>query len=122
MRTLVRGTKRAALSVSVALLAVGAVAYADSGQQVTIHACSSVRSGVLRLAQQCRPRERALAWNARGPAGPAGPIGLPGAAGPAGPQGPKGDPGSQGPLGASGPAGPPGPQGLTGAAGKLGPT
>ena len=64
---------------------------------------------VLRIADQCRPRETAIEWNQAGPQGSVGPKG------PAGPQGEQGTPnltGLQGEPGEPGPAGPAGPPGV----------
>lgn len=119
----------------VALAALGvstAVAGSGAGKNGTIVACQKP-GGFLRVvdsASRCRPNEKVLTWNVRGPAGeqgPPGPAGPAGPAGPPGPAGPAGEPGPTGPAGPKGadgdpgPAGPPGPQGPPGAQGPQGP-
>ena len=106
-----RSTRRAALGVATlgaGVILGGSVAvWADSNQTV-ISACSSNRTGVLRIADQCRRGETAIEWNQagpQGPVGPQGPAGPQGEQGVAGPTGPQGEPGEPGPVG---PAGPPG--------------
>ena len=83
-------------------------AWADSSETV-ISACFSNRTGVLRIADQCRPRETAIEWNQAGPQGSVGPEGP---AGPQGEQGMTGPTGLQGEPGEPGPAGPTGPPGV----------
>jgi hypothetical protein len=95
----------AVLGVVTATFAAAAIPDDDG----TIHACRMLKNGKLRVVadpDSCRPKERRLSWNIRGPKGDAGPAGVagaqgatgePGAAGPPGPpgpQGPKGDPGA----------------------------
>jgi hypothetical protein len=93
---------RAALSTSVALLAL--VAAAPSGASAagttsarSVVACVSHKSGTLYLAHRCARHDKRLAWNVSGPAGANGPAGASGLAG---------GRGSQGATGAQGPAGP----------------
>jgi hypothetical protein len=82
------------------VIALGGVAFAaipDSNG--TIHACYQKNSGNLRVvdsSHDCRPSERALSWNQRGPQGATG------AAGPAGPTGATGPRGATGLPGATG--------------------
>ena len=115
------------LSVSSILLGLlAAMAVPCQAQPQVIYGCAQENNGQLRIVQspnECRPSERAVSWNLRGPAGPAGPQGLPG------PQGPPGDPGTIGPAGlkgekgepgAPGPIGPQGPQGIQGQPGPPG--
>lgn len=76
-----------------------------------IHSCYSRSNGALRVVNahaRCRPHQRALNFNRRGPAGPrgltgpAGPIGLTGAAGKTGARGAVGKAGAAGKTGAAG--------------------
>ena len=95
----------AVLGVVVATFAAAAIPDDDG----TIHACRMLKSGKLRVVadpDSCKPKERKLAWNNRGPKGDAGPAGVPGTQGPPGEQGATGEPGA---------AGPPGPKGDPGA-------
>src|SRR2546423_15233411 len=102
-----------------AVVAAGAVAFADVPDGGTVHACYDKDSGRVRIVDNtgCGDSERKISWSARGPegprgeAGPAGARGERGLAGPAGPAGPKGE------RGATGPAGPVGAQGDVGPAG-----
>jgi hypothetical protein len=110
-----------AVAAVTALALVGGVAVAAGGHEEThgvIRACVNP-AGKLRLIAEgatCRARERAIAWNVRGPAGPAGPQG------PAGPPGPAGTPGTTGAQGPAGAQGPPGPRGAAGPQGPKGDT
>ena len=76
-----------------------------------IHSCYSRANGALRVVNahaRCRPHQRALNFNRRGPTGPrgltgpAGPIGLTGAAGKTGAKGAAGKAGAAGKTGAAG--------------------
>jgi hypothetical protein len=55
-----------------------ALAAGDAG---AIHACSSKKTGALRLARRCRRRERVVTWNVQGPGGINGINGINGADG-----------------------------------------
>ena len=118
--------RRALRTLALALLTVGIVASVSAAGRSprsptdVIQACRHERSGLLRVvshAGSCRRSERALSWNAAGPAGaqgppgPAGPTGADGAAGAAGPAGATGPQGLSGPAGPAGPVGPAGPAG-----------
>lgn len=87
-------TPRITVLGAAAVLGVVAVAFAAAAipdDDGTIHACRMLKSGKLRVVadpDSCRPKERKISWNIRGPKGDAGPAGV------AGPQGPKGDPGA----------------------------
>jgi hypothetical protein len=84
---------------------------ASARQEGAVHACKSVRSGILRAVrpgEPCRRHESRLTWSLRGPQGEQGPQGEPGPAGLAGAAGPAGPSGPPGPAGQPGPAGPPG--------------
>jgi hypothetical protein len=98
-----------------ATLVVGGVAYASKASS-QINACAKKETGALYLAgdKGCKPGDRPLAWNAKGPQGETGPPG------PSGPQGPPGSSGLPGPTGPMGPSGPSGPAGATGPAGPPG--
>lgn len=114
-----RKLKTALAGAVVALVTVAGTAVATGGrggQEGVIHACANPAGKVRLVAEtaSCRARERAIAWNVRGPAGPPGSDGSPGPAGAAGPQGPQGPPGPQGPAGSTGPTGPAGPAGPPG--------
>lgn len=106
---------------AIAVVAIGATAYAVTGNNLTddagqYHGCVKDANGQLRVISpddSCGPHETAITWNHQGKQGPQGE---------AGPQGPAGDPGPQGPAGDPGPRGPqgePGPQGLQGPAGDV---
>ncbi|MGH3372588.1 MAG: lamin tail domain-containing protein, partial [Nocardioidaceae bacterium] len=86
------------LGALVALVVVGAAAAAggaalalaqsSSAEEAVIHACRHPNGGWVRIVPAgtaCRPREQAVSWNVRGPAGEQGAAGSPG---------PKGDPGA----------------------------
>jgi Lamin Tail Domain len=100
-----RRSMRSKILVVLAIAAVaisGAAVAAIPDEDGVIHACRKVEGGALRAvarASFCRPGERKLAWNQRGPAGPAGAAGPTGAQGVAGPKGATGDQGPQGPAG-----------------------
>jgi Lamin Tail Domain/Collagen triple helix repeat (20 copies) len=99
----------------------GAIAVAREPHKAArvIRACVR-KDGQMRIvgtATACRAKERAIFWNAQGPAGPAGAQGSAGAAGPPGADGARGVDGPQGPAG---PQGPPGPQGARGPQGPKG--
>ncbi|CAN5121652.1 hypothetical protein BH18ACT14_BH18ACT14_17010 [soil metagenome] len=101
-------TPRVTVLGAVAILGVVAVTFAAAAipdDDGTIHACRMLKSGKLRVGadpDSCRPKERKISWNIRGPAGVAGA------------QGPPGEQGATGEPGAAGPPGPPGPQGPKG--------
>lgn len=106
---------------AIAVVAIGATAYAVTGNNLTddagqYHGCVKDANGQLRVISpddSCGPHETAITWNQQGKQGPQGE---------AGPQGPAGDPGPQGPAGDPGPRGPqgePGPQGIQGPAGDV---
>ena len=103
---------------AVAVIGVVAATFAAAAipdDDGTIHACRMLKSGKLRVVadpDSCRPRERKISWNIRGPKGDAGPAGVAGSQGPPGEQGATGEPGAAGPPG---PAGPQGPKGDPGA-------
>jgi hypothetical protein len=111
-------TPRITVLGAAALLGVVAAAFAAAAipnEDGTIHACRMLKTGKLRVVADpgsCRPRERRLSWNIRGPKGDPGAAGVAGAQGPAGEQGAAGEPGAAGPPG---PAGPQGPKGDPGA-------
>jgi hypothetical protein len=80
MKRLVASGSTAALAIGVLAL-VAAGGYALAASSGTIHACAVKSNGALRAARHCKRSERALSWNAVGPAGPRGaqgPQGLPG--------------------------------------------
>jgi hypothetical protein len=103
---MIRKHRAAALLVAgIAAVAAAAFVHGASSQNGggVIHSCKHKSTGQLRAVadpSRCRKSERALSWNAVGPAGPQGPAGAqgdpgpPGPEGPAGPAGPKGDPGT----------------------------
>lgn len=102
----------------------GGTAYAasagGSASAGTLKLCAAKKTGALRLASGggCKPSERSLSVDARGPVGapgPAGPTGSPGPAGPGGAAGPTG------PAGAIGDRGVQGERGITGERGPAGP-
>jgi hypothetical protein len=102
------------------VLAMGGGAYAAVGpvHGREVHSCYSRKSGALRVVNahaRCRPHERTLNFNKRGPRGPRGPRGLVGPGGPVGLTGAAGKTGAKGARGATGKAGA---AGKTGAAGK----
>ena len=99
---------------AVCLLTVGAgwAIAASTRSGVTIRACASKSTGVLRLARRCKSGERGVNWNAIGPRGPRGPAGATGIAGPVGAAGPAGPGGPAGGAGPKGDQGPPGPVSL----------
>lgn len=86
--------------VASAVLAAGLVTVPAStaGAAGTVYqACADKKTGAMRLilkGKKCKPGEKKLRWNVKGPAGIAGPIG------PQGPQGPTGAAGARGPAGA----------------------
>jgi Lamin Tail Domain len=101
----------ALLAAGIATVAAAAFVRGASSQNgaAVIHSCKHKSTGQLRAVldpSRCRKSERALSWNAVGPAGPPGPAGAQGDPGPPGPEGPAG------PAGAAGPKGDPG-TGLT---------
>ena len=87
---------------AVALLGVIAATFATAAipdDDGTIHACRTLKSGKLRVVadpDSCKPKERKLSWNIRGPKGDPGPPGVTGAQGPAGEQGATGEQGAAG--------------------------
>ena len=102
------GTALGALSLLVAGSGL-AVAASGSGPSGAVNACVTRSTGDLRLAKKgCRPGERPLTWNVKGPTGPTGPPGPPGSPGAPGAQG------APGQDGAPGGEGPPGPAGVSG--------
>jgi hypothetical protein len=114
----------AALVVAMSGLSIGAVL----DGQGRIVGCYAKKGGDLRVltkARTCRPGEKRLRWNQRGPAGPTGATGPVGATGPTGPAGADGAPGAPGQPGQPGQTGPEGPQGsaassmLTGNTGNI---
>lgn len=104
-------TPRVTVLGAVAVLGVVAATFAAAAipdDDGTIHACRLLKSGKLRVVadpDRCRPKERKLSWNIRGPKGDAGPAGVAGAQGPPGEQGATGEPGAAGPPGPAGPQG-----------------
>jgi hypothetical protein len=80
-----------ALAGFVALLAAGAVAYADIPDSGVINGCYLKSTGSLRVIDKdttnCRVSETAISWNQLGPTGPSGPTGASGPSGPTGPSG-----------------------------------
>ena len=122
-----RSTQQRRLVLAAAVLALAATGAALAGAggheddaSPLIRACRNAHSGFLRIPRegaQCRPSERPVVWNARGPRGEPGPPGPPGPAGAEGPPGPQGPAGPEGPAG---PQGPPGPQGPAGPKGDPG--
>jgi hypothetical protein len=106
--------------VAVALTVTGIAVAATRGSGV-IHSCYSTRTGAIRIVKDanCRPGEKPLAWNRRGPTGARGARGFKGAAGARGVTGPGG---ATGPFGATGPLGPTGITGVAGATGPVGST
>ena len=75
-------------------LLLGASSVRAQTDDAVVNACVATAGGRLRIADAagtCKRKERALTWNAQGPAG------TPGAPGQAGPKGDTGDPGSSGP-------------------------
>jgi Collagen triple helix repeat (20 copies) len=109
-RLLGRWTALIAVCLGVAAVAGGGWALAAPGGGV-IRACANKKTGALRLARTCKQNEKAVSWNAQGPAGPHG------ASGAQGPQGPTGMPGAQG---LQGPGGVPGLRGSQGPSGSPG--
>lgn len=97
-----RGASAAVASAVTLLVAGGGYAIASGGG--TIHACASKRNGALRLAKNCKKKEKGLSWNAQGPKGATGAMG---------PTGAMGAPGATGAPGAQGVTGPRGPAGAT---------
>lgn len=112
---------------AVALVGAGmAIASVASSSAPTIRYSACVNTMTKTLsdvtidgAAKCQSHERAITWNAEGPAGARGPSGPQGAAGPQGATGPAGA--SGGSPGATGPAGPQGVAGPVGATGNTGP-
>src|SRR4051794_15969527 len=121
VKTLTASTAAALLAGGA--MAVGAIPSAGSG---TIFACSSTKTGDLRIVdknERCGTKETRLSWNkegAKGDTGAAGAIGPAGARGPAGPLGPKGATGAVGPAGAKGDTGAAGTNGTKGDRGDAG--
>jgi Lamin Tail Domain len=97
---MIRKHRAAALLVAGIAAVAGAAFVHGASSQIEagpIHACKHRSTGQLRAVldpSRCRKTERALSWNAVGPAGPQGPAGAPGDPGPPGPPGPKGDAGA----------------------------
>jgi Lamin Tail Domain len=97
---MIRKHRAAALVVTGIAAVAGAVFVHGAASQIEagpIHACKHRSTGQLRAVldpSRCRKTERALSWNAVGPAGPQGPAGAQGDPGPPGPPGPKGDTGA----------------------------
>ncbi len=95
-------TPRVTVLGAAAVLGVVAVAFAAAAipdENGTIHACRMLKSGKLRVVadpDSCRPKERKISWNIRGPKGDAGPAGVAGSQGPPGERGATGEPGPQG--------------------------
>jgi hypothetical protein len=56
----------------------------------SLHACANKRTGALRLASQCKGKERSLTWNVPGAAGRLGEAGPQGGIGPQGGRGTRG--------------------------------
>ena len=112
MRVSLPRNKTAVILGAVALVAAGAGS-AGAAQRIftgtdargVVHACFSIRTGVLRVvhsARDCGRRERAMTWRQKGQAGPAGrdgKDGVPGATGARGPAGPVGPAGPAGTVG-----------------------
>src|SRR2546423_13213818 len=87
-----------------AVVAAGAVAFADVPDGGTVHACYDKDSGRVRIVDNsgCGDSERKISWSARGPEGPrgeAGPAGAGGGRGRPGPARPAGRRGARGPGG-----------------------
>src|SRR3954471_6417725 len=99
---------------------------AVAAQSGVINACSSKKTGVLRIlsaGKKCAHSERIISWTMvgrrglegpQGPVGPQGEQGVKGDPGVAGADGSRGPQGARGEVGAAGPMGPAGPQGLPG--------
>lgn len=95
-----------AASVALIFATAGGAYAATSSNSDTVHACSSKKTGQLRVVSahaRCRHDEHPLIWNQQGPSGATGPAGATGARGPTGTQGATGSPGA---TGAQGPPGP----------------
>jgi hypothetical protein len=114
-----RSTFAAMALAALALTGLAGLVYAriPDGNRV-ITGCYKKKGGDLRVIDvekepKCRPSERRLPWNQKGPKGDQGPPG---------PQGPPGSQGPPGAQGAPGPQGPTGPQGQPGAPGPSGPS
>src|SRR5262249_36205259 len=60
----------------------------------TIKGCVNVKTGALRIDDDCRLHESPIVWNIAGPQGTQGERGADGAQGPQGPKGDKGDQGA----------------------------
>jgi Collagen triple helix repeat (20 copies) len=120
-RTIAVGLIAAGLLGCGVAMAGGEPLVSSSGTITVCHKSGGKDVRLVSDASKCRRSERALSWNAQGPAGPAGAAGSPGAAGPLGPAGPAGPEGPAGEDGAPGVAGPQGPAGGQGPAGPQGP-
>lgn len=66
---------------AVAAVSGGAAALATSESE-EIRGCYHAETGLLRIADDCRPHELAIEWNRHGPQGPPGPQGVDGPPGP----------------------------------------
>lgn len=69
------------LILAVTMLVLGSAATLAATDGDVIHACVDKGSALIRSldpGDECRKNERALSWNAAGPAGPSGPPGLSG--------------------------------------------
>jgi hypothetical protein len=62
-----------------------------------IQACAAKKGGALRLARNCKKKERPVSWSEQGPTGEQGSAGAQGIQGVPGSPGAKGDTGAQGP-------------------------
>ncbi len=111
MRLVQRHISYANVASTLALVfAMGGGAYAALAPAANdvIYTCYSRSTGALRVVHRttrCRRRERALAFNQRGPVGPEGPRGVVGPPGPTGKTGATGKTGKTGAGGRSGAAG-----------------
>lgn len=121
--------RRVAVSVSVALIILGASAFGvvANTPPSTFYACLMKNGSLYNVvvdspAQDCHSGDISVTWDQTGPQGPAGLDGATGPAGPAGPTGATGATGPAGPQGLTGPVGPAGPQGPTGPMGPAGAT
>lgn len=118
--------RRVAISISVAIVIVGAsalVVVANTASS-TFYGCLTKNGSLYNVvvdspAQDCHSGDVAVTWDQVGPQGPSG---VDGATGPMGPAGAVGATGVQGPAGVDGATGPQGPVGATGATGLTGAT
>ncbi|WP_211656656.1 collagen-like protein, partial [Patulibacter medicamentivorans] len=128
MSMLTKLLRRHTIALLALFIALGGTSYAVTSaakpSSKTYYACVTKRYKTLNLSSadgSCRPGERKISFNAKGPAGLRGASGIAGAKGADGAIGPAGAKGADGAAGPAGPKGADGAKGEAGADGATGP-